>query len=80
MLLDLLQEVTDIKATFKILMGDFNLPQINWKSCITNTGMNDYGTKFLEKVRDCFFIQHVEDITRVRGESIGNTLYLFFNK
>lgn len=78
MLLDLLLEITEMEATFKILMGDFNLPQINWKNCTTNTGMNDFGTKFVEKVRDCYLTQHVEEITRIRGESKGNTLDLFF--
>ena len=54
LLLDLLQEVTEMKATFKILMGDFNLPQINWKICTTNTGMNAFGTKFVERCMIAF--------------------------
>ena len=33
---------------------------------------------FIEKVRDCFLIQHVTEVTSFRGENIGNTLDLIF--
>lgn len=35
--------------------------------------------QFIEKVRDCFLTQHITDITRFRGSSIGNTLDLLFS-
>ncbi|KAG7165925.1 hypothetical protein Hamer_G011833 [Homarus americanus] len=34
---------------------------------------------FIEKVRDCFLTQHIEEITRIRGDSTGNTLDLLFS-
>ncbi|KAG7157469.1 hypothetical protein Hamer_G005912 [Homarus americanus] len=34
-------------------------------------GLNDVGTMFIEKVWDCFLTQHIEEITRIRGDSIG---------
>lgn len=73
LLLDLFQEMNEMKATYKIITGDFNLPQINWENYTTNTGINDFGTTFMEKVRDCFLMQHVKDVTRMRGEHMGNT-------
>ena len=54
MLMDLMQEVNYLRAPYKVIMGDFNLPQIDWRNLTTNTGLNDLGTKFVEKVRDFF--------------------------
>ncbi|KAK4294818.1 hypothetical protein Pmani_021965 [Petrolisthes manimaculis] len=34
---------------------------------------------FLEKVRDCFLIQHIQDITRKREDDKGSTLDLIFS-
>ncbi|KAG7153996.1 putative Endonuclease-reverse transcriptase-containing protein 11, partial [Homarus americanus] len=59
--------------------GDFNLPQINWSNYTSVMGLNDVGTMFIEKVRDCFLTQHIEEITRIRGDSTGNTLDLLFS-
>lgn len=42
LLLDLMQEIRGKKATYKIIMGDFNLPQINWENYTTSTGFNDF--------------------------------------
>ncbi|KAG7161598.1 putative Endonuclease-reverse transcriptase-containing protein 12 [Homarus americanus] len=59
--------------------GDFNLPQINWSNYTSVMGLNDVGTMFIEKVRDYFLTQHIEEITRIRGDSTGNTLDLLFS-
>ena len=77
-LLQLMQEISDHKVQYKITVGDFNLPHINWNYCTSTMGQHDIHTLFLEKVRDCFFTQHITDITRFRGDSIGNTLDLLF--
>lgn len=49
-----------------------------WNNYSTNCGMADFITLFIEKVRDCFLIQHIHDVTQISGDSIGNTLDLLF--
>ena len=73
-----MQEISEMKAIYKILTGDFDLPQINWENYTTSTGINDFGTKFVEKMRDCFLTQYVDEVTRIRDENVSNTLDLFF--
>lgn len=60
-------------------MGDFNLPQTNWENNTTSTAMNDFGTKLMETVHDCFLTQHVNEVTRISSESVSNTRDLFFS-
>ncbi|KAG7178057.1 putative Endonuclease-reverse transcriptase-containing protein 8, partial [Homarus americanus] len=77
-LLQLMQEVNDKNVLYKIIVGDFNLPQIYWSNYTSVMGLNDVGTMFIEKVRVCFLTQHIEEITRIR-DSTGNTLDLLFS-
>ncbi|KAG7173309.1 putative Endonuclease-reverse transcriptase-containing protein 10, partial [Homarus americanus] len=73
-------EVNDKNVLYEIIVGDFNLPQIYWSNHTSVMGLNDVGTMFIEKVRDCFLTQHIEEIIRIRGDSTGNTLDLLFSK
>lgn len=52
-LLQLMQEISDHKVQYKITVGDFNLPHINWNYCTSTMGQHDdiVHTLFLEKVR-----------------------------
>lgn len=77
-LLQLMQEVSDYNVQYKIMLGDFNLPRIRWSNYTTEGGTEDCNTRFIEKVRDCFLTQHIQDVTRIRGDSQGNTLDLLF--
>ncbi|KAG7170129.1 putative Endonuclease-reverse transcriptase-containing protein 9, partial [Homarus americanus] len=70
-LLQIMQEVNDKNVLYKIIVGDFNLPQINWSNYTSVMGLNDVGTMFIEKIRGCFLTQHIEEITRIRGDSTG---------
>ena len=45
---------------------------------MTEGGLTDFNTLFIEKVRDCFLTQHIQDVTRIRGDNTGNTLDLIF--
>lgn len=78
-MLQLLQEVSDVKVQYKIVVGDFNLPRIKWSNYTTEAGPTDFNTQFIERIRDCFFTQHIQDITRTRGDKIGSTLDLVFS-
>ena len=77
-LMQLMQEVSDINVEYKILLGDFNLPQIRWSNYSTESGPVDFNTVFIEKVRDCFLTQHIQEVTRIRGDNAGSTLDLLF--
>ena len=78
-LLQLMQEVSDINVKYKVLLGDFNLPHIKWSNYTTEGGPTDFNTLFIEKVRGCFLTQHIQDVTRIRGDNTGNTLDLIFS-
>ena len=78
-LLQLLQEISETNYKYKLVLGDFNLPHINWRTCTSEAGPMGCATVFIEKIRDCFFTQHIMDITRFRGDNIGNTLDLLFS-
>ena len=61
----LIRESMTIKATKLIIMGDFNLPGINWKTGLTN-GYNPVDKQFLTVLGDNFLCQHVDQPTRFR--------------
>ena len=51
-----------------VLLGDFNYPKIDWKIMSTTvSSIEDKEFKFIEKLRDCYFIQHISEPTRGRG-------------
>lgn len=78
-LLSLMQEISDLRVKYKIVCGDFNLPGINWQSYTVNPGERSFCSDFIEKIRDCYFVQHIQDITRFRGASTGSVLDLIFS-
>lgn len=77
-LLNLMQEINNLRVKYKIMVGDFNLPDINWSNYTTNAGINGFECKFIERVQDFFMEQFVHEVTRIRGDSMGNTLDLLF--
>lgn len=78
-LLGLLQEISDLSVEHKVVCGDFNLPGINWQNYTLKSGADLLCFDFIEKIRDCYFVQHVQEITRFRGESTGTMLDLIFS-
>lgn len=78
-LLQLLQEISETNFTYKIVLGDFNLPLKNWEKYTTEEGQQGFSTMFIEKIRDCFFSQHIKEIIRQRGENRGSILDLLFS-
>ena len=75
-LLNLLPTIANTYDKFCIV-GDFNLPNINWHllTCesISNT---HFSFKFLECLRDCFINQIVDSPTRIRIGYVPNILHL----
>lgn len=78
-LLLLMQEISDLNTRYKVIVGDFNFPNINWNNYTTDTDTDSMSYKFIEKIRDCYLTQHISDITRFRGFCKGNILDLLFS-
>ena len=79
LLLKLFKMMAEKKYSYLIIMGDFNLPKINWETLYCNTSDEDFHVKFVECVNDCFLFQHVNEPTRVRGANEPNVLDLIFS-
>ena len=63
-----------------LILGDFNFPEIDWKtqSCTAGTGHSAYS--FLESTRDAFLTQHQCEPTRYRCGQRSNILDLVFTR
>ena len=58
-------------------MGDFNFPTINWDEGIAQgNAENNIAQLFVDKVRDCFWSQQVDQFTRKRGQNRPSLLDL----
>ena len=76
-LLNLLRDVQKDSSSNICILGDFNLPNINWTHCTPiNTNINSYEFKFIECIRDAFLTQHIIHPTRSRGTNNPNVLDL----
>ena len=62
-----------------LLMGDFNLKEINWLENDVTGPITAIPHKFYECINDCFLHQHVFAPTRFRGEQ-ESTLDLIFTR
>ena len=61
------------KAGYKLFLGDFNFPNINWNTWNT-TGSTE--NKFIDTLRKIFLQQHVNTPTRARGSTTPHLLDL----
>lgn len=43
-----MREISEKQIQYKITVGDFNLPHINWNNWTTNRGVKNLLTKFTE--------------------------------
>ena len=64
-LIELFKSITVKMYSNLLLMGDFNLREINWKDCSTSVGEEHIATKFLEYVWDKYLFQHVKEFTKI---------------
>lgn len=60
----------------KIVLGDFNLPGIDWANISTVSGVKSLENKFINFVNDHFLFQIVKEATRYRGSQRQNLLDL----
>ena len=74
---NMINEACSMSYTHLLFMGDFNYPDINWANWTSKSdNIDSQEFKFIECIRDNFFIQHVSEPTRVRGEDTPNLLDL----
>ena len=73
---ELLIDITN-KRTHVLLMGDFNLPEINWEE-LSAPGKENRATTFLNTIRDTFLFQHVRKPTHYRGDQQPTLIDLIF--
>ena len=71
------QEVAGVNRV--LLMGDFNVPEINWPENYANGSEISLSYLFFECIKDSFLHQHVFMPTRFRGDQ-KSTLDLIFTK
>ena len=76
LLLDLLQKAKGANFSNILIMGDFNLPDINWELWTTSRSENHLSYKFLECLRDNFWEQTIFSPTRWVKDQPGNVLDL----
>ncbi len=71
-----IQEIGTLKMSHKLLAGDFNYRDIDWKnwSCPGSDACLEY--KFIESLKDTFMFQHITEPTRARLEQIPTILDL----
>ena len=75
-LLNLFLKAKDLNPSHTLIMGDFNLGEINWRMDNSHTNENHIASQFLECIRDCFLYQHVKENTRYRAGSEPSLLDL----
>jgi len=61
------------RAGYKLFLGDFNFPNINWNTWNT-TGSTE--SKFIDTLRKNFLQQHVNTLARARGSTTPHLLDL----
>ena len=71
----LLEQASSVSSHL-LLVGDFNIPQIDWELESANAPATHYSHAFLEVIRDFFLFQHVRQPTRFRPGETANILDL----
>ena len=78
-LLNLLTKASEMKDVSRlIVMGDFNMPDIDYESFHVNGDENSYQGRFFDLTQDLFLIQNVFNCTRIRQGQLPSKLdYVF---
>ena len=75
-LLCLIDELASLNSTYTILLGDYNLPNIDWNNPTRQGNLSNFANNFLEKLSDLYLSQLVSEPTRKRGDNIPSLLDL----
>ena len=68
--------IFDQKATHSLIMGDFNMREIQWDNMTSPKASTHISSLFVEKIKDSFLYQHVDKATRLRSNNIPSLLDL----
>ena len=80
LLLDKLLLTNEIAGDNRLLiLGDFNLPNVDWEDWDLRRGARRIEKLMLDVVSDCFLYQHVKEDTRFRNMQ-ASSLDLIFTK
>ena len=63
---EIMSSIHEENHAYKIIMGDFNYKDIDWKPWTSSLPENYSSHDFIESVRDSFLFQHVDFITSYR--------------
>lgn len=77
-LIDLFSEIENIRLSRLMIMGDFNLPNVDFINYYTDRNENTFDYKFMVKVQDLLLVQHVDIGTRDTACGTSNVLDLIF--
>ena len=77
MMYELLEEINQIRASHKLILGDFNLPNINWRN---NSAADRKSEKFLDTIQRFYWTQHTLEPTRTRGTNTPSVLDLIMTE
>ena len=77
-LLKLLSEIEEMKASHKLVTGDFNYKHINWETWETPKNETSPEHRFINCIQDNYWYQHVIMPTRHRERDEPSTLDLIF--
>ena len=81
MLNAVLEKAVSQNDTHLLLVGDFNFGGLNWELLQSNESSDHSSSTFMEKTKDLFLYQHVEETTRHRmGQSPSRLDLLFTNE
>ncbi|XP_065568925.1 uncharacterized protein LOC136032584 [Artemia franciscana] len=78
-LLQYLHNVSTVSSRV-LVVGDFNLPSIDWKNQITSLSNQSFEHHFLQKLQDTYLCQHIQEPTRFRDDSNPSVLDLVITK
>ena len=77
-LLKLLKEISGMRQSHKLIIGDFNYKEIDWESWSTSKSENSEEQAFINCIQDIYWFQHVTSPTRYRTDHEPSTLDLVF--
>ena len=72
----LLKAVSETEASHKLIVGDFNYPNIDWTQQYTEDGPGQQSYEFIKCIQDTFLFQHRIKPTRFRDGQKPSTLDL----
>jgi len=78
-LCNLFRELLELNTTHLVIVGDFNMKDIDWIKNISGEGPSHFSQQLLACTQECFMFQHVTNPTRSRLGNISSTLNLIFS-